>query len=121
MKYKLGIYGSNVRESEEAMAVARELGEVLAKNGVIVVTGGCSGMPYTVAHAARQNGAEVWGFTPEHDEAGQRRAFSDDDIAIYDRLFYVPEGYSERFFLEQRLGSAEDHAARLKYRNVISI
>ena len=120
MKYKLGIYGSNVRESEEAITIARELGETLAKNGMIVVTGGCSGMPYEVAHAAKQEGAEIWGFTPERDEAGQKRAYPDDDITIYDKLFYVPEGYSERFFLEQGLTAAQDHATRLKYRNVIS-
>jgi predicted Rossmann-fold nucleotide-binding protein len=120
MKYKLGIYGSNIRESEGAVAVARQLGRALAKNNTIVVTGGCSGMPYAVAHAARQEGAEVWGFTPEQDEAGQRRAYPHDDITIYNRLFYVPEGYSERFFLEQGLTAAEDHATRLKYRNVIS-
>ncbi len=120
MKYKLGIYGSNIRESEEAVAVARQLGRALAKNNVIVVTGGCSGMPYAVAHAARQEGAEVWGFTPEHDEADQRTAYPHDDITTYDRLFYVPEEYSKHFFLERGLTAIEDHAARLKYRNVIS-
>src|ERR1051326_6644957 len=120
MKYKLGIYGSNIRESEKAVAIARQLGKVLAQNNVIVVTGGCSGMPYAVAHAARQEGAEVWGFTPEHDEAEQRRAYPHDDINIYTRLLYVPARYNEHFLLERELPAQEDYAARLKYRNVIS-
>jgi predicted Rossmann-fold nucleotide-binding protein len=120
LKYKLGIYGSNITEGAGAVEVARQLGSALAKNNVLVVTGGCSGMPYTVAHAARQEGAEVWGFTPEHDEMGQRRAYPHDDITIYNRLFYVPGGYSQHFFLEQELTAAADYATRLKYRNVIS-
>jgi len=54
MKYKIGIYGSNVVESEAAVQLAQKLGIALAQSGVIVVTGGCSGMPYAVAHAAKQ-------------------------------------------------------------------
>lgn len=120
MKYKLGIYGSNVTESSEAVSLARELGEALAHNSVIVITGGCSGMPYAVAHAGKMHGAEVWGFTPEHNEAGQHKAYPYDDIAIYDRLFYVPDTYNEHFFLKQELTAEQDFGARLKYRNVVS-
>ncbi len=120
MKYKIGIYGSNITESKEAVQLAQELGSALAQNDIIVVTGGCSGMPYAVAHAAKQKGAEVWGFTPVCNEDEQKQAYPLDDITVYDKLFYVPQQYDERFYLDQKLTPARDWSARLKYRNVIS-
>src|SRR5690349_3994969 len=120
MQYKIGIYGSYIAESEAAMQAARDLGGVLAQQGLIVVTGGCSGMPYIVARAAKDGGTEVWGFTPEYDEEGQRRAYPQDEIATYDRLFYTSRQYDQHFHLDQPLSPARDESARLKYRNVVS-
>lgn len=120
MRYKIGIYGSNVSESEEAVQLAQELGNTLAQHNVIVVTGGCSGMPYAVAYAAKQKGAEVWGFTPERNEDEQKRAYPLDDITIYDKLFYVPHQYDQHFYLDHPLSPSRDRSARFKYRNVIS-
>jgi hypothetical protein len=49
MKYKVGIYGSSIAESQEAIQRAQALGKILAQKDIIVVTGGGSGMPYVVA------------------------------------------------------------------------
>lgn len=119
MSYKIGIYGSNVNEGAIAEARGKELGQVLAKYHCTVITGACSGMPYVVAHAAAQQGAEVWGFTPELDAAAQQAAYPDDDITIYKRLIYVPQNYRE-LFVTPPASEARDWASRLKYRNVIS-
>lgn len=120
MKHKIGIYGSNTREGDTAVSLSQALGEALAKNDIIVITGGCSGMPYVVASAAKRKGAEVWGFTPEQNEVDQKRAYPQDDITIYDKLFYVPQEYDRHFFLDAPLPPERDHSARLKYRNVVS-
>lgn len=120
MPYKIGIFGSNVVEDERAVQLARELGAELARQHVIVITGACSGMPYTVAAEASRHGTQVWGFTPELNEEGQKRAYPDDDITIYHKLFYVPEQYEQLFFQMQPLIPQRDAGARLKYRNVIS-
>jgi predicted Rossmann-fold nucleotide-binding protein len=120
MQYKIGVYGSTQVESEAALQQARALGAALGQHGVIVITGACSGMPYAVARAAKQQGAAVWGFTPALTEAEHIRAFPNDDSAIYDRLFYVPQDYQERFFLSAPLAPERDWGTRLKYRNVIS-
>lgn len=77
-------------------------------------------MPYAAASAAKRKGAEVWGFTPEHNEADQKKAYPQDDITIYDKLFYVPQEYDRHFFLDTTLPPSQDQSARLKYRNVIS-
>lgn len=119
MTYKIGVYGSNVSEGEVAVALGKTLGRVLAQQQCIVITGACSGMPYVVAYEAKQQGANVWGFSPELDAETQKKAYPNDDIRIYDRLVYVPLLYKE--LLVAPLASQElDLAARLKYRNVIS-
>src|SRR5947209_20398665 len=86
MAYKIGVYGSNISEGEQAEALGKELGQILARCHCIVITGACSGMPYIVAREAAQHGAEVWGFTPELNAEAHRRAYPNDDIAIYTRL-----------------------------------
>lgn len=40
-KPKIGVYGSAVSESPELDAKARELGEILAECGVVLITGAC--------------------------------------------------------------------------------
>lgn len=120
MKYKIGIYGSNTVESERAVQLAQELGRILAQRNIIVVTGRCSGMPYIVAQIAKQQGAEVWGFTPAYNEEEQKRIYPLDDITTYDKLFYVPRQYDHLFYLEHKLSPSRDLSAKLKYRNIVS-
>jgi predicted Rossmann-fold nucleotide-binding protein len=119
MAHKIGIYGSSVNEGEQASALAQTLGEALAAAACIVITGGCSGMPYAVARAAAQQGAEVWGFTPALDMEEHRHAYPHDDLSIYRRLIFVPAHYHELFGRTPETPEL-DWAARLKYRNVIS-
>jgi predicted Rossmann-fold nucleotide-binding protein len=119
MAYKIGVYGSNVFEGEAANTLGISLGQELARRGCGVITGGCSGMPYVVARAAAHEGAEVWGYTPELSYEDQLTAYPDDDISIYQRLVYVPRDY-HKLFGTSLSTSQREHAARLKYRNVIS-
>lgn len=120
MKYKVGIYGSYIAESQASIQLAQDLGNALAQRDVIAVTGGGSGMPYVVAQVAKQRGAEVWGFTSEYDEEAQKKAYPLDDITTYDKLFYVPHQYNHLFSLDHELSAARDWSARLKYRNLVS-
>lgn len=117
--YKIGVYGSNVNEGEAASRLGKLLGKTLAERGCVVITGACSGMPYVVARAAAEQGAEVWGFTPELDFASQQAAYPGDDMAIYTRIVYMPQDY-RGLFGASSLPAYLDHAARLKYRNVVS-
>lgn len=120
MKYKIGVYGSNIREGEHEVCLARTIGMHLAEQGVIVITGACSGIPYIAARAAKQHGAEIWGFSPEHNVEGQQRAFPSDDMSVYDRLFFIPSSYDAQFFLESSPQGRNDRSARLRYRNFLS-
>jgi hypothetical protein len=120
VKYKIGVCGSNTTEGEEAIQLAQALGAELARHKVIVITGACSGMPYAVASAAKRQGAEVWGFSPELGEAAQKSAYPHDDITTYSKLFYIPQEYEHIFYLEEPLPPPRSWSARLKYRNVVS-
>jgi predicted Rossmann-fold nucleotide-binding protein len=119
MSYKIGVYGSSVSEGTQAEALGKSLGDALAKHSCTIITGGCSGMPYIVAHEAAQHGAEVWGFTPAVTIEEHRQAYPCDDINIYTRLIYVPQNYHE-LFGKTPASKALDWSERLKYRNVIS-
>ena len=119
MSYKIGVYGSSVSEGAQAEALGKALGEALAKHGCTLITGGCSGMPYIVAHEAAQHSAEVWGFTPAVTLEEHLQAYPRDDSSIYTRLIYVPQNYHE-LFGKTPASEALDWSERLKYRNVIS-
>jgi predicted Rossmann-fold nucleotide-binding protein len=120
MKYRIWVYGSNMQESTQAVQLAQMVGKLLARHGVIVITGACSGMPYIVAQAAKQQGAEIWGFSPERDVEAQKQAFPSDDVAVYDKLFFIPPSYDQQFFLERPLQEDNDRSVRLRYRNFLS-
>lgn len=110
MSYKVGVFGSAVDESEVAQEKAQKLGKALGQHGCIVMTGACPGMPFEVANAARQNGSKIWGFSPAADAAGQEELVADQDIAMYDKLIYVPASFVRE----------NDVLVCRKYRNVLS-
>jgi predicted Rossmann-fold nucleotide-binding protein len=120
LRYKIGVYGSNRAEPAEVVRLAQQPGVELAKRSVIIITGACSGVPYAAASAGKSEGAEIWGFSSEHDLQGQQKAYPHDDSSIYDKLLYVPQDYEKLFFLENKLPPSRGWSARLKYRNVVS-
>lgn len=114
MKYKIGVFGSGGagKPKDEVKAIAREVGKLLGEHAdeVIVITGGCSGLPYEAAYEAAQKGAEVWGYSPVYDEAEQKEFTPDDDLSIYTKLVYV----------SRDMPFADNRRIRMKYRNVLS-
>src|SRR5258708_7154956 len=118
MKYKIGVYGSAINESPQTITTAKNLAQALTQKGVIIVTGACTGMPYIVANAAKQHGAEIWGFAPTTNREDQMQLYPKDDITIYDRLFYIPQNYQDFFFPTGDAKLIDDIAVRHKYRNV---
>lgn len=106
----IGIFGSAIREKEATLGVAAQLGEVLADNDVVLITGAASGVPYAVAYAAYKKGLrEIWGFSPAKTRHEQEKLNPHDDHTIYSRIDYVPTDYP-----------FEDVSVRRKHRNVLS-
>lgn len=111
MKYKIGIFGSALGETEEMKKKARELGEVLSKTDSILITGACTGLPYDVVSTAHflSNATEIWGYSPAYDFEEQKSLSQGTDNSIYTKLFYTPREFP-----------VADVSARRKYRNVLS-
>ena len=114
MKFKIGIFGSgnNYKNLEELDLKVQQLGIELAKRNdeVVVITGGCSGLPYIVASEAAKGGVEVWGYSPVIGMDEQKLFTPKDDLSIYSKLVYVPKDVS--FVNNLRVC--------MKYRNVLS-
>ena len=116
MKYKIGIFGSAAAGSAtittDVKQLAEQVGQALAKHKdeVIVITGGCSGLPYTAAHETAQHGVEVWGYSPVLGMEEQKDFTPNDDLSIYTKLHFVPKD----------LDAIDTRRKRMKYRNVLS-
>lgn len=114
MKYKIGVFGSganNLSGTATARA-AQKIGIALGEqaNKVIVITGGCTGLPYEAASEAAKSGVEVWGFSPVFDLEQQKLFAPDDDPSIYSKLHFVPKD----------VPFADNQRICMKYRNVLS-
>lgn len=110
MRYKIGIFGSAEELENAVKQKAKNLGIVLAKYDVLIITGACSGLPYLAAYQAAKNGKKVWGYSPELDLKSQKQFTPHDDLSIYEKIEYVPKTFPHH----------TNKQACKKYRNVIS-
>lgn len=110
MKFKIGIFGSAEDFDQSLVGKVKELGSLLGKNKVIVITGATSGFPYIVSYEAFKNGAEIWGYSYEQNIENFKKRMSDHDFSIYTKLLYIPKSFPFAFNVQ----------VSKKYRNVIS-
>ena len=110
MKFKIGIFGSAEGDLDKIFNKAYTLGEELAKNNVIIITGASTGLPYIVAKAAKEKGAEIWGFSQATNLRDQEKSAPNCDSSIYKKLVYIPGSYE----------FSDNNAVCKKYRNVAS-
>jgi uncharacterized protein (TIGR00725 family) len=96
MKLTIGVMGSSGGDlNENARAKAYRLGEAIAKQDAILITGGCSGLPYDAVRGAKTKGAMTVGISPglsldEHQ--GKYRS----PIESFDVLIYTGSGLMGR-------------------------
>lgn len=65
MRVKVGVMGSAGGEmSKEALDKSYLLGKAIAKNGCVVVTGGCPGLPFATTRGAKESGGFTVGISP---------------------------------------------------------
>lgn len=110
MKYKIGVFGSAEGNFDKILDVAYSLGKELAKQNIILITGATTGIPHEVEKVAKENGAELWGYSPATNREKQQAQTPNTDISIYDKLVYIPSHYE----------FANNIYVTRKYRNVTS-
>ncbi len=107
LKYKIAISGAAETEfmQADAMDKVMELGRLIAKAGMITVTGATTGAPYWAAKGAKEAGGFVVGISP----AGTKR----EHVKVYglpldyhDVIIYTGFGYSGRNLLFTRSADA---------------
>lgn len=111
-KLKIGIFGSAIKGVPEVETKAQEMGIVLSRHDVILITGACTGLPYQVVWSAYQANPniKIWGFSPATTYEEQVALTPDDDNSIYSVLRYVGEDFPFK----------DNVAIARKYRNVLS-
>ena len=62
--FKIGVMGSSQGESAEQRNLAKAIGEEIASQRCILITGACTGLPYEAALVAAAKGAICLGFSP---------------------------------------------------------
>jgi predicted Rossmann-fold nucleotide-binding protein len=119
-KYKIGVFGSAVNESEKTIETAKKLGQILGEKDVVVITGACAGMPDIVAREAAKKGTEVWGFAPVGTNEELKALYAESDFSVYKKIYYIPKNFRDLFFIEGNTEFKVQKPSLQKYRNVIS-
>jgi uncharacterized protein (TIGR00725 family) len=88
MKLTIGVMGSSGGGlNENARAKAYRLGEAIAKQDAILITGGCPGLPYDAVRGAKTKGAMTVGISPglslEEHQGKYRSPIESFDVLIY--------------------------------------
>lgn len=110
MKYKIGVFGSAEDFDVSLPKNVKQVGRILGQNGVIVITGATSGLPYIASLEASKNGAEIWGYSYEQNIENIKKRMPDHKLSIYKKLIYIPKSFP----------FASDVQVCKKYRNVLS-
>jgi len=88
-----GVFGrSNGNICEAQINGGAAIGEVIAKSGVVLLTGGCCGVPEVAAIAARKNGGCVVGVSPAMNQKEHIERYyqsKEIDINIYIKQRYT--------------------------------
>ncbi|HEY1869296.1 MAG TPA: hypothetical protein VGG70_13455, partial [Candidatus Cybelea sp.] len=67
MKLQIGVMGSAGGVlTDGQVAIAKRLGESIARRGALIVTGACPGLPHAAVLGAHEAGGESLGVSPAH-------------------------------------------------------
>lgn len=103
MKLKIGLIGSASGpqlEDPVARAKAREMGQVIAGRGYILINGACPGIPDIAARAAKDAGGFVIGISPAFSEYEHVNEYKSPHY--HDVIVYTGMGFMERDIINIR-------------------
>ncbi len=105
---KIAVFGSAMSATSENEKLAGKIGEAIAKNDGIVLTGGCGGLPHAAAKAAHHIGTKTVGYSPAR------------DLKEHEEFGMPLDGYSEFKFIPSDFKFAGNKLVSFKYRNVLT-
>ena len=99
--------GAEGKSAQKAYALARQVGEAIAKKGHVLITGATSGVPFESAKAAKKAGGSNIGFSPAGTEIEHSKKYRlPMDPKIFDHIIYTEAGYAGRNLLMVRSADA---------------
>jgi uncharacterized protein (TIGR00725 family) len=107
LKYKICVSGAAETGhcSHDALEKAEELGRIIAKHNMVLVTGATTGAPYWAAKGAKEAGGIVIGISPAASEAAHLKTYHL-PIDYHDLIIYTGFEYSGRNLLLTRSSDA---------------
>ena len=106
-RYKICISGgSEGKQVQKVYPLARQVGEAVAKNGHILITGATTGVPYEAAKAAKKAGGSNIGFSPAGSEIEHKKKYRLPNEGLFDHIIYTEAGYAGRNLLMVRSADA---------------
>lgn len=108
MRYKICIVGGSEGENaKRAYPLARKVGEAIAKQGHILITGATEGVPFEAAKAAKAAGGSNIGFSPAGTEIEHKKKFRlPMSPKVFDHIIFTEAGYAGRNLLMVRSADA---------------
>ncbi|MCB9809159.1 hypothetical protein H6776_02045 [Candidatus Nomurabacteria bacterium] len=95
-KLRIAIFSSASQEIEQQnISLSDQIGELLAKHDVTVVTGGSTGIPARVVESAKEHGGKTIMFSPDSDHTTHQERHDNHSMDFYDSIFFG-EGFTER-------------------------
>ena len=106
-KFKIAISGAAETGhcAPDAMERTEELGRLIAKRGLILITGATTGAPYWAAKAAKEAGGIVVGISPAATKSEHLKVYRL-PLDYHDLVIYTGFGYSGRNLLFTRSADA---------------
>ncbi|KKR47039.1 MAG: hypothetical protein A3A97_04165 [Candidatus Terrybacteria bacterium RIFCSPLOWO2_01_FULL_40_23] len=106
-KYKICVSGAAETDfcTPEAIALAKEIGREIVRQGAVLVTGATNGMPYWAAIGAKEEGGLSIGLSPAASEEAHVKSYHL-PIDYFDIIIYTGFDYSGRNLLLTRAADA---------------
>ena len=107
LKYKICVSGSAETEycTPGTVEKAMEIGRLIAKRGMVLVTGATTGIPYWAAKGAKEAGGMVIGLSPAASKAAHVKTYHL-PVDYHDLIIYTGFDYSGRNLLLTRAADA---------------
>src|SRR3989344_2940835 len=107
LKYKICVSGSadTTFGGEDAIEKAEEIGRLIAKHNMILVTGATTGIPYWAAKGAKEAGGFVVGLSPAVSKTDHVKRY-ELPLDYHDVIVYTGFDYSGRNLLLTRASDA---------------
>ena len=95
-KYKIAIFSSaRPHVDDEVLELSHMIGKYLAENNILVVTGGCLGVPGEVVKSVKENGGVTEAYFPDFDPSSHSIRHDNLDVKYFDLYKFIP-GFTER-------------------------